>query len=114
MRHLRLLVDGEPIQLVRVYYAASLAAGTSLAQPARIVGGAHSELRRLGIDVTRFVEEFRGARLPEPEEERRLQLPEGVAVVRSTRTAYAGDRPVEVMDTISNGEVVTFRFDIEL
>jgi hypothetical protein len=28
--------------------------------------------------------------------------------------AYAGDRPVEVMDTISHGEVVSHRFEIRL
>jgi hypothetical protein len=28
--------------------------------------------------------------------------------------AYAGDRPVEVLDTISNGEAVSCRFEIEV
>lgn len=55
-----------------------------------------------------------GARLPGPEEERDLQLPDGVPVTRSTRTAYADEQPVEVMDTISHGEVVSFRFEIAL
>jgi GntR family transcriptional regulator len=55
-----------------------------------------------------------GARLPNPEEERALQLPSGVPVTRNIRTAYAGDQPVEVMDTISHGEVVSHRFEIEL
>ena len=76
--------------------------------------GVHAELRRLGVKVTRFVEDFMGARLPNPEEERALQLPSGVPVTRNIRTAYAGDQPVEVMDTISHGEVVSHRFNIEL
>jgi DNA-binding GntR family transcriptional regulator len=66
------------------------------------------------VKVTRFVEDFMGARLPNPEEERALQLPSGVPVTRNIRTAYAGDRPVEVMDTISHGEVVSHRFEIRL
>lgn len=55
-----------------------------------------------------------GAKLPDPEEERALQLPGGVPVTRNVRTAYAGDQPVEVMDTISHGEVVSYRFEIQL
>jgi hypothetical protein len=35
-------------------------------------------------------------------------------VTRNIRTAYAGDQPVEVMDTISHVEVVSQRFEIEL
>jgi UTRA domain len=72
------------------------------------------ELRRLGVRVTRFVEDFMGARLPTPEEERALQLPSGVPVTRNIRTAYAGGQSVEVMDTISHGEVVMHRFEIKL
>jgi hypothetical protein len=35
-------------------------------------------------------------------------------VTRNIRTAYAGDQSVEVMDTISHGEVVMHRFEIKL
>jgi hypothetical protein len=28
------------------------------------------------------------------------------------RTPYAGDQPLEVMDTVSHGEVVSYRFEI--
>lgn len=114
MRRLRFLVDGEPMQLVRVYYQPSLVAGSKLERPILIAGGAHAELRRLGLRPTRFVEEFLGARLPDPEEERALQLPSGVPVTRNIRTAYADERPVEVLDTISHGEAVSHRFKIEL
>jgi GntR family transcriptional regulator len=114
MRRLRFLVDELPVQLVRVYYEPELVAGSKLERPVVIPDGVHAELRRLGVRVTRFVEDFLGARLPNPEEERALQLPSGVPVTRNIRTAYAGDQPVEVMDTISHGEVVMHRFEIEL
>ena len=78
-----------------------------------IPDGVHAELRRLCVQVTRF-EDLMGARLPTPEEERALQLPSGVPVTRNIRTAYAGVQPVEVTDTISHGEVVMHRFEIEL
>jgi GntR family transcriptional regulator len=114
MRRLRFVVDELPVQLVRVYYRPELAAGSQLEQPIPIPDGVHGELRRLGVQVTRFVEDFMGARLPDPDEERALQLPSGVPVTRNIRTAYAGDQPVEVMDTISHGEVVSFRFEVQV
>jgi GntR family transcriptional regulator len=114
MRRLRFVVDEMPVQLVRVYYGPGLVAGSKLERPVVIPDGVHAELRRLGVRITRFVEEFIGARLPNPEEEQALQLPSGVPVTRNIRTAYAGDQPVEVMDTISHGEVVSHRFEIEL
>jgi hypothetical protein len=48
------------------------------------------------------------------DEQRALKLPSGVPVTRNIRTAYAGDQPVEVMDTISNGEAVSYRFEIQV
>jgi GntR family transcriptional regulator len=114
MRRLRFLVDELPVQLVRLYYDPGLVAGSQLEHPIVIAGGVHAELRRLGVQVTRFVEDFRGARLPDPEEERALQLPSGVPVIRNIRTAYAGDQPVEVLDTTSHGEMVSHRFEIQL
>jgi GntR family transcriptional regulator len=114
MRRLRFVVDELPVQLVRVYYEPGLIAGSQLERPVVIPDGVHAELRRLGVRVTRFVEDFMGARLPDPEEERALQLPSGVPVTRNIRTAYAGDQPIEVLDTVSHGEVVSHRFEIEL
>jgi hypothetical protein len=46
--------------------------------------------------------------------QRVLELPGGVLVARIICTAYAGDQPVEVMDTISNGEAVSYRFEIQV
>jgi GntR family transcriptional regulator len=114
MRRLRFVVDELPVQLVRVYYEPGLIAGSQLERSVVIPDGVHAELRRLGVQVTRFVEDFMGARLPDPEEERALQLPSGVPVTRNIRTAYAGDQPIEVLDTVSHGEVVSHRFEIEL
>jgi hypothetical protein len=37
-----------------------------------------------------------------------------VLVTRNVRTADAGNQSVEVMDTVSHGEVVWYRFEIEL
>lgn len=114
VRRLRFTVDGQPVQLVRVYYDANLAGGTRLDRSVLIPQGAHSELRLLGVEISRLVEEFREARLPDSDEQQSLRLPSGVPIVQSTRTAYAGDRPVEVLDAISHGEMVSFRFELDL
>ena len=114
MRRLRFLVDDEPVQLVRVYYEPGLVTGSKIERPILIAGGSHSELRRIGVQVTRFVEELKGARLPDPQEQEALRLPSGVPVIRSIRTAYAGNQPVEVLDATSHGEVVSYRFELEL
>ena len=66
------------------------------------------------MQITRLVEDFLGARLPNPEEERALRISSGVPVTRNIRTAYAGDQAVEVLDTIAHGEMVSHRFEIEL
>jgi GntR family transcriptional regulator len=73
MRRLRFVVDELPVQLVRVYYDPELVAGSKLERPVVIPDGVYAELRRLGVRVTRFVEEFMGARLPNPEEERAIR-----------------------------------------
>jgi GntR family transcriptional regulator len=114
VRRLRFLVDDLPAQLVSAYYSPSLAQGSKLEELGLITGGAHAELRRLGVQITRLVEDFLGARLPDPEEERALGIPSGVPVTRNIRTAYAGDQAVEVLDTIAHGEMVSHRFEIEL
>lgn len=113
-RQVRFLVDDVPVQIASAYYKTSLAEGTKLARRSLITGGTHSELQRLGVAVTRLIEDFLGARLPTPGEERALRLPTGVPVVRHIRTSYAGDEAVEVLDTIAHGELVAYRFELEL
>jgi DNA-binding GntR family transcriptional regulator len=66
------------------------------------------------MEVTRLVEDFQGARLPTGEEAQALQLPSGVPVTRNIRTASAGDQPAEVLDTIANGEMVSYRFETQV
>jgi GntR family transcriptional regulator len=114
MRRLRFLVDDQPVQLVKVYYDPRRVGGSKLEQPVVIEDGVHAELRRLGLQVTRLVEDFQGARLPTADEAQALQLPDGVPVTRNIRTAYAREQPVEVLDTISNGEMVSYRFEIDV
>jgi GntR family transcriptional regulator len=99
-----LRADGVPVQLSDSYYPADLAAGTELAEPARIPGGTVAALERLGVEIDRFRDELH-LRMPSPRESRALRLGKGVPVVRILRTTYATDsRPVEVADQILAGD----------
>lgn len=113
VRRLRFLVDGLPVQLISAYYETGLASGSRLEQPVLISDGTGAELRQIGVQVARLVEDLLGTRLPQPDQERALLLPSGVPVIRNARTAYAGDEPVEVLDTIAHGEV-PHRFEVNL
>jgi len=99
-----LRADGVPVQLSDSYYPVELAAGTELAEPARIPGGTVAALERLGVEIDRFRDELH-LRMPSPRESRALRLGKGVPVVRILRTTYATDgRPVEVADQILAGD----------
>jgi GntR family transcriptional regulator len=113
MRRLRFLVDDQPVQLVRVYYDPQLVVGSKLEQPVVIEDGVHAELRRRGVQVARFVEDVQGARLPDADEQAALQLPSGVPVTRTVPTVFMGAQPVEALDTTANGEVVSYRFEVQ-
>ena len=66
IRRLPFMVDDQPVQLVNVYYDPELVAGSKLEQPVLIEDGVHAELRRLGVHLTRLVEDFLGASGPSP------------------------------------------------
>jgi GntR family transcriptional regulator len=107
-----LRADGVPVQLSDSYYPTDLAAGTELAQPAKLRGYTVAALGRLGIDVDRFHDELQ-MRMPSPHETRALRLGKGVPVVRLLRTTYAADgRPVEVADQLLAGDRHILSYDI--
>jgi hypothetical protein len=91
-----------------------MAAGSKLERSELIPDGVHAELRRLGVKVTRFVEDFMGARLRLRRRDEPFSFQGAYRTLEIPRTAYVGDHPVEAMDTISHGEVVSNRFEIEL
>jgi GntR family transcriptional regulator len=88
--------DGVPVQLSDSYYPADLAAGTELAQPQKLPGYTFAALKRLGITIHHFRDEFRVG-MPSPVEAQQLRLGKGVPVLRLHRTTYATEgQPVEV------------------
>jgi GntR family transcriptional regulator len=93
-----------------------MVAGTPVADPAHEPwpGGNISQLYSLGVEVTAVVERVR-ARMPMRDETEALKLPGGVPVLSVVRQMYAGDRVVEVADSIvMPGDRVELEFRTEL
>lgn len=103
-------LDGQPMQLSAAFVPASIAAGTPIAQPDSGPGGTYARLEDLGHHLTRFVEEVQ-ARMPTPEEVRRLALLPGVPVITILRVAYSADGPVEVNDIVVNSDMHILEYE---
>ncbi|MCW6003797.1 UTRA domain-containing protein [Micromonospora sp. CPCC 205371] len=84
VRRRLVLADDAPVELADSYYPGAIAAGTDLAEPRKIPGGAVTLLGSLGY-VAADVDEEVSARQPSPSEQRALQLPDGEPVLILTR-----------------------------
>lgn len=85
---------GRPVEISWSYYPLELAAGTELAEPHRVRGGAPRVLAERGYPQRYFVDAV-SARMPTTEEADLLALPD-VPVIRQFRVVYSDqDRPVE-------------------
>jgi GntR family transcriptional regulator len=90
-----MLLDDRPVEIATSYYPATFAAGTPLAAPGKIRGGAIAALTALGHAPAEVLERLT-ARWPEPEEIDILQVSayEPLLVLMRTNIDSAG-RPVE-------------------
>jgi len=112
VRNRRYLLDGRPVETAISYVPADLARGTPIADPNPGPGGIYARLEEQGNTLERFTEEV-SARMPTPEEVRRLALPPGVPVFRLVRTAYDIDGPaIEVCDTIMSAEAYVLNYEL--
>jgi GntR family transcriptional regulator len=110
VRRGEMLAGDTVAQLFSAWYPLSLVAGTELAINAAIPDGIYAALDRAGLGVDTVTDEI-GARPPTPEEAESLHLAPGVPVLTLTRTAYAADRPVEYVQTVSNPEMLLFAYE---
>jgi GntR family transcriptional regulator len=111
-------LEEQPAAITDSYYPASIAAGTALAEPRRIKGGAHAVIENpdgpIRRHVARSVDEIAG-RMPTPDEARVLRLTPGVPVFRVLRTVYdSEDRPVEVQDSVAAADRHRFRYEVDM
>jgi GntR family transcriptional regulator len=112
IRSRRYLLDGRPVETAISYIPADLARGTPITDPNPGPGGIYARLEEQGHTLERFTEEV-AARMPTPEEARRLALPSGVPVFRLVRTAFDLEgRAVEVCDTIMSAEAYVLNYEL--
>jgi GntR family transcriptional regulator len=99
VRHHMRLVDGEPHNLSDTFYDPRIAEGTLIMRPRDIPQGVILYmLDELGIAQDSFLYEFE-ARIPTPDEQQQLRIPEGIPVIIQYTTGYEGERPVKVTVT---------------
>lgn len=114
-RRRRYLLDDEPVELAESYVPLDIAAGTVIEQANTGPGGIYARIEELGHTLAEFIEEV-SARMPTPEERRRLLLPSGTPVLIVTRqTMDTSGRVVEVTDTVKAAPryVLEYRFRAE-
>lgn len=90
LRHRVMRDSTGPLEVDWSYYPASFAAGSPLAQPGKIKGGAPRVLREAGLPERSFADVV-SARAATQYEAERLELPPGVPVLRILRTTYSDD-----------------------
>ncbi|MDU0313180.1 GntR family transcriptional regulator [Phycicoccus sp. M110.8] len=111
-RRRRYLMDGRPVELAESFVPQVIAGGTKIAESDTGPGGIYARLEELGHQLAEFSEEV-AARMPTPEERRRLQLPAGTPVLTVRRIAYdTAGTPVEMTDTVKAAPsyVLEYRF----
>ena len=113
-RRLMLLGNG-PVEIANSWYPEILAAGTPLADPRKIKGGAPAAIAALGLTLAYADEEVELESFPTAEESALLQVSADRHVVRLFRTAYTrDDLPIEVTDSVMlpAGRVLQHRIEV--
>lgn len=111
-RHRRYVMDGQPVELASSYVPASIAKGTQIEQPDSGPGGIYARIEEAGHVLGEFSEEV-AARMPTPEERRRLRLPAGTPVLTVRRIAFdTKGVAVELTDTVKAAPsyILEYRF----
>lgn len=109
----RWLTAGRPTLMSTQWEPLSLTRGTSAELPSAATRGQPGVLARfdaIGIRATHVVEEVR-IRLPKPDEQADLEIPDGVPVYDITRTHWADETPIETADIIVRGDRTVLRIE---
>jgi len=108
-----MLLDGQPVELTDSYYPQRIAAGTPLAEHAKIRGGAPTLLGNLGHHAHRVTEDVE-ARQATPEEAAALHLDAGVAVLTLLRVTFShSEQPIEASLMVMKGPH-RLRYEMEI
>ncbi|MEV4924364.1 GntR family transcriptional regulator [Streptomyces roseoverticillatus] len=111
LRRQLLLIDDEPVELVKCYYPLDIAHGTALTERRRIKGGTPTLLAGLGFPPRLSVDKV-SARVPTQEEYGALQLPSNLPVLRTLRVLCTdNERPVEVAVMAKAGHLYELQYE---
>ncbi|WP_217919614.1 UTRA domain-containing protein [Actinomadura sp. BRA 177] len=111
VRRRTILLDGRPVEQADSWYPAAIAAGTALARPGKIKGGAVTLLADLGYTVHEVREEIE-VRAATAEDSTELVLPDGAPVIvlrRTSLTAEAVPFEASVMVMAPQGRRLRYR-----
>ena len=111
VRSRRYLAEGYPLEIATSYIPMDIAEGTAITQPDTGPGGIYARIEEQGYQLTRFCEDI-AVRLTTDSEARALQLSTGSPVIRLVRAAYAGERVVEVCDTVMNASAFELSYEL--
>lgn len=111
VRSRRYVAEGYPLEIATSYIPMDIAEGTPIAQPDSGPGGIYARIEDQGYQLSRFQEGI-AVRLASDTEARALRLSTGSPVIRLVRSAYAGDRVVEVCDTVMNASAFELSYEL--
>jgi GntR family transcriptional regulator len=107
-----LLLDDEPVELVKSYYPLDIARGTAMMGRRRIKGGTPKLLAELGYPPRLSVDRV-SARVPTQEQYRTLRLPGDLPVLRTLRVVYSDDdRPIEATVMAKAGHLYELQYEV--
>ncbi|MBP8534952.1 GntR family transcriptional regulator [Streptomyces sp. MK37H] len=106
-----LLLDDEPVELVKSYYPLELARGTAMMDRWKIKGGTPALLAELGYPPRLSVDKV-SARVPTQEQYTVLGLPGNLPVLRTLRVVYSdGERPIEATVMAKAGHLYELQYE---
>lgn len=106
-----LLLDDEPVELVKSYYPLELARGTAMVDRRKIKGGTPALLAELGYPPRLSVDKV-SARVPTQEQYAVLDLPGNLPVLRTLRVVYSDDqRPIEATVMAKAGHLYELQYE---
>ncbi|GAA1089104.1 GntR family transcriptional regulator [Streptomyces javensis] len=106
-----LLLDDEPVELVKSYYPLELARGTAMMDRRKIKGGTPALLAELGHPPRLSIDKV-SARVPTQEQYTVLGLPGNLPVLRTLRVVYSdGERPIEATVMAKAGHLYELQYE---
>ncbi|MEV0370769.1 GntR family transcriptional regulator [Streptomyces sp. NPDC050636] len=111
LRRQILVIDDEPVELVKSYYRLDITRGTAMTERRRIKGGTPALLAELGYPPRLSIDRV-SARVPTQEQYEALHLPSNLPVLRTLRVVYSDhERPIEATVMVKAGHLYELQYE---